>query len=226
MESRMSKRRNVFSDTKMTTDINIKIKTLLNDKEMDKFVFKNKVSIRKVLPTLDNDKVYKMDIFYKDIDEYIKDSIELFLSYDLDELSIFSQKKKKWFSRSHKYLSSLSDLQVSGYSKKILSIKETDEKIYVIHILSVHSQSTDKKKMYDFDKKIVIITRDTIRIDDELNKILGKYIYKIYNIRTENCDIDTNDYIFPTSHFNKIFIEVMIDRKKETYQRFIEYFKL
>jgi len=218
-------RRSIFRNIKTMSHEDVKIKTFLNNKKMDNFIFNKRASIRKVFPELDHDKIYLVNIFYKDIDEYRKDSLVLILLFDENQLCMFEFKNKNWYSTSTKYLKPIHDIELLGQSKKKISIHSMDEKIYILHVVSVHSDSTHKKKIYDFNKYVWIFTKDTICVTEELDKILHKYVYKISNIQPENCEIDNDERLINTSYVNKISIDIMIDRPKKIYQKLLEYFK-
>ena len=108
-----------------------------------------------------------------------------------------------------------SDFLLLGQSKKKVVIKETDKKIYDIHISSIHSESISVKRIYDFSENILIASREGVDVMKELEKILGKYIFQINKIE---CNKE------PTTIY-KIFVEIQIEKEKGLWSRWVHFLK-
>lgn len=215
-----------FSHLQGLTNPIIRIKTFLNDKKVDNFVFSKKASLLKVIPELEHNKVYSVDVSYKDFDGYYKhDPLQLILFLDENNKICIFEFNASWTSTSSRYLIPIHDVQLFGQSKKKITINEIDKKFYDIHVSSIHPDTIENRKIYDFNKRLCIVSKDTICIHKELDKILSKYKYHIEHVQFKNCEMDEKQRIVHSDVINNISIEIMIEKEKGLYERLSEYFR-
>ena len=174
------------------------------------------------IPTLEKRKLYSLSVYYKENGEYYPTELtELFvLVDDADKLVMFEYKNNHWYSMERKYVVHCHDYILMGQSKKKIIIQETDKKLYDIHLCSIHSESVAQMRIYDFNKSILIVSKEQIDIPKEVQKILYQYHYVINKIVcSENCIIDSNKIIIESKPTNKIYMEVKLEGKKGLWKR-------
>jgi hypothetical protein len=217
----------------------VNVKVIFNGCRVGKFVFTNNdASIRKIMysvgtrnpscgfctpyaekiPTLEKRKLYSLSIYCKENGEYYPTELsELFvLVDDADKFVMFEYKNNHWYSMEEKYLRHFYDYILGGQSKKKIIIRETDKKLYDIHVCSVHSESVAQMRIYDFNKSILIATKEQVHIQKEVQKILHSYHYTINKIiHTDNCVMDSENVLIESGPTNKIYVEVRLEGKKE-----------
>jgi hypothetical protein len=203
----------------------VHVKVILNHNKIGDYILTKGVRLRKLIPDLEPLKLYSLNLLYKENGEYLQSDIRNFFLVVDEEKKLLILSPIYSLNRKY-YLEIVKDFSLEGSATKKIVIQDTDYKFYDIHISSVHSESIDQKRIYDFNSSILLASNKNIDLQKELAKKLSKYIFQVKNIVcSDGCILDEDSQPFICESTNKIYIEVSLDRKKTWKERINEYFK-
>jgi hypothetical protein len=192
----------------------VRVKVFCNGVKHGCFTFQKSCSLLKVIPQLEQNKLYSLKIFYKENDRYhhAEDPDEILITTDVSDNKTLLCYKNKYFSNQDKYLEKIYDISLLGRSKKKIVITESDKILYHIHISNVHTETLETKKIIDIQKNIHLTSFQEIEIRKEVNKVLDKYIYSIDKIHNDD----------ECGEIRRIDVVVKIEEEKGFLKRWLE----
>jgi hypothetical protein len=187
----------------------VKVKVTLNGKKLDTHIYPDQVRLRSILPDLEINKIYLLNLYYKENGEYYLSELKnIILVKEDDKICIYENKNGRLNGPISNYL-------LFGYSKKKIVIQEVDKKIIHIHIQSLSNEKLTQSinGANEFYESICIDGDKEIDIDRKIDDILCNYVYQIQ--KKEKIDEDKN--------ICQVYVEVVVDRKKNIWRRFFNY---
>ena len=184
----------------------VKIKVVLNGEKIKTYSFTDQVRLRSILPKLEPNKIYSMNLYYKEEGEYDRCDLKNLIVIQTDNrIDIFKNKRGVLSDPKSDYL-------LFGYFKKKLIIQEVDMKIYNFYIHSITSEKIDEKMMMnmDFNKTICVYSNKDMDMKKEIEKILCNYVY---DIRQKSEKYDEHLGVW------EVEVQVSIERKKNIWKR-------
>lgn len=185
----------------------VKVKVVFNGQKMDTRSFPHQARLRNILPELQNDKVYSLNVYYKENGYYMIDLKNLILFKNGNKIFIYKDKNGRLSGPKPDYL-------LFGYSTKKVIIQETTKSIYHLHITnSMRPEESSDASMIGVEWNEMICADDQQEIDmkKELDRILCNYLYHIENV--EYLVDDRRD----------IHVQVVIEGKRNIWRRFLNY---
>lgn len=188
----------------------VKVKVVFNGQKMDTRSFPHQARLRNILPELQNDKVYSLNVYYKENGYYMIDLKNLILFKNGNKILIYKDKNGRLSGPKSDYL-------LFGYSTKKVIIQETTKNIYHLHIESIPNstrteESSDASMIgTEWNEMICMDDHQEIDMKKQVDTILCNYLYHIED--TWCCQSDRRD----------IHVQVVIARKKNLWRRFLNY---
>lgn len=196
----------------------VKVKVVLNGQKMDTLSFPHQARLRSILPDLENDKVYSLNVYYKENGYYMIDLSNLILFKNDNKILIYKDKGGHLSKPKPDYL-------LFGYSTKKVIIQETTKNIYHLHIESLPNpmrpEESSSVSMIGFEHNEMICRDDNEEIDmkKHLDRILCNYLYHIENIEY----LVDQDKLCCQSDRGEISVQVEIEGKRNIWRRFLNY---
>jgi hypothetical protein len=124
----------------------IHIKVIFNKTKIAEYTYFGKVLIKKVLPSIKNNRIYSVSLLFKEYGDYVETEISEYILFKKDDEIYFCQPVYK---HGMIYLKEISDIKIDGPATKKIIVEEIKSKIYAVEIVGeskVKQEEQEKQK--------------------------------------------------------------------------------